>query len=194
MSYLYIYFNLNNNGFSGIVFFLSLLSILFAISVFLNKNPIISIFFLIALFTSISLNLIILGYNFLGLSYLLVYVGAVSILFLFIIMLLNIRISELLNDTRNSIPLVIFTSMVLSLLMFEDIRKYIYILISKYNKLHYVISNSWDNNLISLTDISCVGNTMYTTYSILLIISSFILLLAMIGAIVITKKESIENI
>src|ERR1700722_4911012 len=51
--------------------------------------------------------LIMLGLNFIGLSYLLVYIGAVSILFLFILMLINIRISELLIDTSNSIPLAI---------------------------------------------------------------------------------------
>ena len=50
----------------------------------------------------------ILGFNFIGISYLLVYVGAVSILFLFILMLINVRISELLSNTSNSIPLAIF--------------------------------------------------------------------------------------
>jgi len=54
---------------------------------------------------SIACYLFILGINFIGLSYLLVYVGAVSILFLFILMLINVRISELLNDTSGSIPL-----------------------------------------------------------------------------------------
>jgi NADH-ubiquinone oxidoreductase chain 6 len=49
-----------------------------------------------------------LGFNFLGLAYLLVYVGAVSILFLFILMLINVRISELLSNTSNSIALAIF--------------------------------------------------------------------------------------
>jgi NADH-ubiquinone oxidoreductase chain 6 len=49
----------------------------------------------------------ILGLNFIGLSYLLVYVGAVSILFLFILMLINVRISELLSNTSNSIPLAV---------------------------------------------------------------------------------------
>jgi nicotine oxidoreductase len=64
---------------------------------------IVSALFLIGLFLSISCYLIILGLNFIGLSYLLVYVGAVSILFLFILMLINIRIGELLTDTSNSI-------------------------------------------------------------------------------------------
>ena len=47
--------------------------------------------------------------KFIGLSYLLVYVGAVSILFLFILMLINIRVSELISDTNNNIPLAILT-------------------------------------------------------------------------------------
>jgi NADH-ubiquinone oxidoreductase chain 6 len=68
---------------------------------------IVSVLFLIGLFLSISIYLIFAGLNFIGLSYLLVYVGAVSILFLFILMLINVRISELLVDNINSIPLAI---------------------------------------------------------------------------------------
>src|SRR3954471_10671556 len=87
---------------------ISLISILCGILVIISKNPIVSVLFLIGLFLSISSYLIILGLNFIGLSYLLVYVGAVSILFLFILMLINVRISELLSNTNNSIPLAIF--------------------------------------------------------------------------------------
>ena len=87
--------------------FISITSIICGILVIISKNPIVSVLFLIGLFLSISSYLIILGINFIGLSYLLVYVGAVSILFLFILMLINIRISELLSDTSNSIPLAI---------------------------------------------------------------------------------------
>src|ERR1700712_6115431 len=86
---------------------LSLVSILCGILVIISKNPILSVLFLIGLFLSIASYLMILGLNFIGLSYLLVYVGAVSILFLFILMLINVRISELLSNTRNSIPLAI---------------------------------------------------------------------------------------
>jgi NADH-ubiquinone oxidoreductase chain 6 len=84
-----------------------LIAILCGILVIISKNPIVSALFLIGLFLSISCYLILLGLNFIGLSYLLVYVGAVSILFLFILMLINVRISELLNNTSNSIPLAI---------------------------------------------------------------------------------------
>ena len=73
------------------------------------RNPVVSVLFLIGLFVSIAGLLILIGYNFIGLSYILVYVGAVSILFLFILMLINIRISELLSETNNDIPLAILT-------------------------------------------------------------------------------------
>jgi len=68
---------------------------------------IVSVLFLIGLFLCISGYLILTGLNFIGLAYLLVYIGAVSILFLFILMLINVRISELLIDSINSIPLAI---------------------------------------------------------------------------------------
>jgi NADH-ubiquinone oxidoreductase chain 6 len=98
---------------------LSIIAIIFGISVIVNKNPIISILFLIGLFGSISSYLIILGLTFIGLSYLIVYIGAVSILFLFILMLINIRISELQSNTSNSISLTILSSISISYCLFE---------------------------------------------------------------------------
>ena len=87
---------------------LYIIAILLGILVIISKNPIVSVLFLIGLFLCISAYLILTGLNFIGLSYLLVYIGAVSILFLFILMLINVRISELLTDSINSIPLAIF--------------------------------------------------------------------------------------
>jgi NADH-ubiquinone oxidoreductase chain 6 len=96
------------NGFKiEFVDFIFLLSIFFGIFTIVSRNPIISILFLIGLFINISGLLILVGYNFIGLSYILVYLGAVSILFLFILMLINIRISELLSESNNNIPLAI---------------------------------------------------------------------------------------
>merc|ERR1711877_94728 len=89
-------------------------AILCGIFVIISKNPIVSVLFLIGLFLSISSYLMMLGINFIGLSYLLVYVGAVSILFLFILMLINVRISELTSDSSNSIPLAIFIGVFLT--------------------------------------------------------------------------------
>jgi len=108
MNNLYILSESFTNGFrTEIMDIISIISIFCGILVITSKNPIVSVLFLISLFLSISSYLIILGLNFIGLSYLLVYVGAVSILFLFILMLINVRISELLSNTSNSIPLAL---------------------------------------------------------------------------------------
>jgi NADH-ubiquinone oxidoreductase chain 6 len=109
MSNLFFLYNVStgfNPQFLNILIIISLLSGIFII---ISKNPIISVLHLIVLFSSISCYLIFLGAKFIGLSYLLVYVGAVSILFLFILMLINIRVSELISDTNNNIPLAILT-------------------------------------------------------------------------------------
>src|SRR5258706_2172603 len=99
--------------------FISVASIICGIFVIISKNPIVSVLFLIGLFLSISSYLIILGINFIGLSYLLVYVGAVSILFLFILMLINVRISELLSNASNSIPLAIIITIAFTYPLYE---------------------------------------------------------------------------
>jgi len=170
------------------------IAILLGTWVIISKNPIISVLFLIGLFLSISCYLILTGLNFIGLSYLLVYIGAVSILFLFIVMLINVRISELLIDNINSIPLAIlvgglFNYFVYSILpnmmiTFNNLLYYANI----YTKLANVTSVSWEGYLAETSHITSIGNILYGNYSIWLIITSIILLLAMVGAIVITLK------
>ena len=98
---------------------ISVLAVLCGILVIIIKNPVLSVLFLIGLFLSIASYLMILGLNFIGLSYLLVYVGAVSILFLFILMLINVRVSELVSNTRNSIVLAIFISISFNFPIYE---------------------------------------------------------------------------
>lgn len=184
---------------------IALLSILLGIFIIISKNPIVSVLFLILLFSSISCYLIFIGIKFIGISYLLVYVGAVSILFLFILMLINIRVSELIGDTNNNIPLAIlaiigfflpFSTVVPNMDHIKSIS-----LLSNINwvveskvvdsdtNLIYVTSKNWDGNLVDTTDIISIGNIMYTSYSIWLLITSIILLLAMVGSIVITIKQ-----
>jgi NADH-ubiquinone oxidoreductase chain 6 len=108
------------NGYNiEILNILSLLVILSSIFVIIIKNPIISVLFLIGLFAGVSAYLIILGISFIGLSYLIVYIGAVSILFLFILMLINIRISELHSNTNNSIPLAAIITIIFNYTLFQ---------------------------------------------------------------------------
>lgn len=207
---LYILNETYTNGYNLLALNLfSLSSVLCAISVIISKNPIVSVLFLIGLFLSIASYLITIGINFIGLSYLLVYVGAVSILFLFILMLINVRISELFSDTKNSIPLVfivailfssllslilphnttLFTVMGFKLNVFNKYTNYLNKIYELYsNELYYATTNIWDNNISEANDISSLGNTMYTTYAIWLIMTALILAVAMVGAIVITIK------
>lgn len=115
MNYLLHIFETVTNGYKvETLDIISLLSILASILVIISKNPVLSVLFLIGLFLSIACYLLLLGLSFIGLSYLLVYVGAVSILFLFILMLINVRVSELTTDTTNSIPLVLLIGLFFS--------------------------------------------------------------------------------
>ena len=194
---------------------ISLASILCGILVIISKNPIVSVLFLIGLFLNIAGYLMMLGINFIGLSYLLVYVGAVSILFLFILMLINIRISELITDNNNSIPLAvmigIFFNITLYKLLPSNAVKIVYVdnasksifnalnnnVIYQLKTLFYVnnddislvTSQTWDGGLAESSHITSIGNILYTSYPLWLIITSLILLLAMVGAIVITIKQ-----
>lgn len=199
---LYVVKEIVLNGYKDIFLdFLYIIAILCGILVIISKNPIVSVLFLIGLFLSISCYLILLGLNFIGLSYLLVYIGAVSILFLFILMLINVRISELLIDTTNSIPLAIilgiaFDYSVNSVLPYITVNNYdtyniinVFSSVSNSVGLIYVTSKLWDGNLAENSHISSIGNIIYTNYSIWLILASIILLLAMVGAIVITIKQ-----
>ena len=214
------------NGYKAEVLdIISLVAILCGILVIISKNPIVSVLFLIGLFLSIASYLMILGLNFIGLSYLLVYVGAVSILFLFILMLINVRISELLSNTSNSIPLAIFITISFYYLVYQilpysitSFNSYTVYLYNTFNDIWYnnnsdylnkffklngteldngeisfVTSKIWDGNLAETSHITSIGNIMYTSYSIWLILTSIILLLAMIGAIVITINKNNVN-
>jgi len=192
------------NGFSlSFLDIITIISFLSGIFIIITKNPIISVLYLILLFSNISCYLIFIGIKFIGISYLLVYVGAVSILFLFILMLINIRVSELISDTNNNIPLAILAVLAFFIPYSNiipdakinssetnvDLLENLTSSFSSEKLVSYVSSNNWDNKIVDITDIISIGNIMYTSYSIWLIITSLILLLAMVGSIVITIKQ-----
>ncbi|KAH8836202.1 NADH dehydrogenase subunit 6 (mitochondrion) [Drechmeria coniospora] len=198
---------------------LSIVAVIFGITVITNKNPISSLLSLIGLFASISVYLILSGLTFIGFSYLIVYIGAVSILFLFILMLINIRTSELQSNNWNSIPLALFVTILFNYTLFQLLPYYIAIINSYNNKISnllyylptskysdiitninknldintsnvmFVTSNNWDGNMTETSHISTIGNILYTSYNMWLFMASFILLLAMTGAIIITIKQ-----
>lgn len=206
----------SNNFNYGMLNILFLSSILCGVLVISSRNPIVSVLFLIGLFLSVAAYLMMTGINFIALSYLLVYVGAVSILFLFILMLINVRISELLTDNNNSIASAIIITIIFTLVLYEPLPSNLNInrginisslkkdhLVSYNNeldsfdilynmlnsdKISLVTSQTWDGMLIEISHISTIGSIIYTVYPMWLILTSIILLLAMVGAIVITLK------
>lgn len=206
------WFILNETITNGMVYntlnLVSLIAILFSISVIVTKNPIFSVLFLIGLFITIALYLMMLGINFIGLSYLLVYVGAVSILFLFILMLINIRISELATENNNSVSLAVI------IIGFVSINEFFFkitempIMGPAVGGLHNEASSGeaglginslpetlvaiysvWDEKISETSHITTIGNIIYTNYPLWLLLTSIILLLAMVGAIIITIKQ-----
>lgn len=222
MSNLFILNETFTNGLSyNFLYTISVFSILCGILVVISKNPIVSVLFLIGLFLNIAGYLMMLGINFIGLSYLLVYVGAVSILFLFILMLINVRISELVTDNNNSVPLAAIIGIIFNLTLFKLLpnnfvaKGYLYNLglnkvtinadettnfyasygLNSYNSelynddLSFISSHIWDAVLAETSHITTIGNILYTAYPLWLILTSIILLLAMVGAIVITIKQ-----
>jgi len=223
MSSLFVLNETFTNGLNySLLNIISITSILCGIFVIVSKNPIVSVLFLIGLFLNIAGYLMMLGINFIGLSYLLVYVGAVSILFIFILMLINVRISELITDTSNSIPLAVMIGIFFNITLYKLLPSNITVGASVYaynvsknflpspietssvSYINYSISNSsylynsdlsfvtsqmWDGVLAEASHITSIGNVIYTSYPIWLILTSIILLLAMVGAIVITIKQ-----
>jgi NADH-ubiquinone oxidoreductase chain 6 len=127
---------------------LEFLIVLFTIFIIINRNPIISVLFLIGLFLFVAIYLIIIGLSFIGLSYLLVYIGAVSILFLFILMLIDIRISELHTETNNSI----FLSLLIGILYYNIISSNIYYhnIIFNINKIKVYESSNIKHSLYNI--------------------------------------------
>lgn len=206
--------NITNGYNINVLDIVSVLTIISGMYVLISKNPIVSILFLIGLFAGVSVYLMLIGLYFIGLSYLIIYIGAVSILFLFILMLINIRISELQSFNNNSIPLASFITIAFSYIIFQILpyslavinnffsninEKFYNISLNTYHKnnintinedILFANSNNWDTNLVTSSDISNIGNILYTSYNIWLIITSFILLLAMVGAIAITIKQT----
>lgn len=216
---LLVLFDFMNSGFkTEFLEVISLIALLFGVSVIVIKNPISSLLCLIGLFGTVAVYLIVIGLNFIGFSYLIVYIGAVSILFLFILMLINIRKSELLSNNVNSVPLALLIIILLNytwiqvspqyeavsnssdavinnlvyLNLFNEITniwKSIFTSVDKnVANIMFITSNSWDGFMVGTSHIATVGMVLYTTYNMWLLMASLILLLAMVGCIVITMK------
>ena len=163
----------------------SFIAILSAIMVTISRNTVHSVFFLILDFISISCLFIMIGAEFLGMIMLIVYVGAVAVLFLFVVMMLNVaqQKNQWFASTKSSSHIPI--GLLISLIIFFEI-----IIVVGGWKYKPDLSNSILINISSeLTNTHSLGNILYTDYIHLFQLSGIILLVAMIGAIVLTFRK-----
>jgi NADH-quinone oxidoreductase subunit J len=163
----------------------SIIAVISAIMVTVSKNTVHSVFFLILDFISISCLFIMIGAEFLGMIMLIVYVGAVAVLFLFVVMMLNVAQQKnqwfASQESSGHIPVGLIIS---TIIFFELI-----IVIGgwKYKPDLFDINNSVNNSSVSNTH--SLGQVLYTDYIHVFQLSGMILLVAMIGAIVLTFRK-----
>ena len=163
----------------------SIIAVVSAIMVTASKNTVHSVFFLILDFISISCLFIMIGAEFLGMIMLIVYVGAVAVLFLFVVMMLNVAQQKNQWFAGQATSKHIPVGLIISTLIFFEII----IVIGgwKYKPEIFDINNSISRASISNTHL--LGQILYTDYIHVFQISGMILLLAMVGAIVLTFRQ-----
>ena len=165
----------------------SIIAIVSAIMVTASKNTVHSVFFLILDFISISCLFIMIGAEFLGMIMLIVYVGAVAVLFLFVVMMLNVAQQKNQWFSSEASSKHIPVGLIISTLIFVELI----IVVGgwKYKPDLFNINNSIEINNVSNTH--SLGQVLYTDYIHIFQISGMILLVAMIGAIVLTFRKRV---
>lgn len=193
--------------------FLSIGAIISGILVITSSNPVMSVLFLICVFVNVAGYLIITGVGFIGLSYIIVYVGAIAVLFLFVIMMLNLQLAELSSIGREYTQNMPLATIIGSLFMFEMLNilptnmflKDLSNVFGNFNTLTSKVVGSQSDSLsinntfnMSITDttmysssqISSIGEVIYTNGTMWLIICGIILLLSMVGPITLSLNKS----
>nr|YP_009402831.1 NADH dehydrogenase subunit 6 [Compsopogon caeruleus]ARX96188.1 NADH dehydrogenase subunit 6 [Compsopogon caeruleus] len=179
--------------FNLIFYYFSSFSFICALMVILSSNPVHSVLFLILVFCNVAGLLFLLGAEFLALLFIIVYVGAISVLFLFVVMMLNVR-SKKTVQYSSIIPLGFFISSLLLIQVLLVINIDFIDIGNWYNKINFIHESYtiWFYTLSSLTNMEVIGLALYEDYSYLFILCSLILLVAMIGAIILTLHQRID--
>ena len=157
------------------------------IFVIFSKNPVNSVLFLVLAFLNSTFLFILIGAEFVDIILAIVYIGAVAILFLFVVMMLDIQITTLMFNIKRYIPLaLLFAGIILA--------EIIYLTVFKTSK------DNLDTFIRSKNNTEQIGDVLYTEYFIDFQLSGIVLLLAMIGAIALThvyrptiKRQNIES-
>ena len=184
-----------------------------ALMVITFKNPVYSVLFLIFNFVCSAMLLFLLDAEFLPIIFIIVYVGAIAVLFLFVVMMLDIKMTETQIDILKYFPIGSFLAiafLIEILLVLNNTlqshgvlnnvdysQPYIFELL-KYWEFKPFIAD-WTNILTSCTtDIAALGNIMYSNYFLYLLLAGLILVVAMLGAVVLTitfnRKSQVQII
>ena len=163
----------------------SFIAIISAIMVTVSKNTVHSVFFLFLDFISISCLFIMIGAEFLGMIMLIVYVGAVAVLFLFVVMMLNVAQQKnqwfSARESSKHIPV----GLIISVIIFFELI----IVIGGWKYKPDVVSAMSLNIDSSISNTHAIGYVVYTDYIHIFQLSGMILLVAMVGAIVLTFRQ-----
>jgi NADH-quinone oxidoreductase subunit J len=177
------------NYMEQVLFYLfSAVAILSGLMVIRAENPVHSVLFLILTFFNVSGLLLLLEIEFLAMVFLVVYVGAIAVLFLFVVMMLNIKIGKDNNDLLKYLPIGAIVGVIFLMEIFLITRKdYVALSTTDLGSTPLV---EWGSLFNSLTNVEVLGQLMYTYYFYFFIVAGFILLVAMIGAIILTMQAS----
>jgi len=177
-------------------YFSSSLTLLSGVMVIQARNPVHSVLFLILVFFNAAGLLVLLGLDFFAMIFLVVYVGAIAVLFLFVVMMLNIKIAEINEKRLRYLPIggVLGLLFLFEVLLIVDNDLIPLLLYNTESFLEFQNSSfvNWSENLQTVTNINAIGNLVYTYYFYFFLLSSLILLVAMIGAIVLTMQKGIR--
>ena len=180
----------------------SSLALLSGIMVIQSRNPVYSVLFLILVFFNAAGLLLLLGLDFFAMIFLVVYVGAIAVLFLFVVMMLNIKLAEMNEKKLRYLPVGGFLGCIFLFEIFLIVDNDLIPLISsgsagtpdlwvgRVESLLYF--TEWSHLINTLSNISALGLLIYTYYFYYFLVASLILLVAMVGAILLTLHKGVS--
>lgn len=167
-----------------------------AIMVIGARNPIHSVLFLILVFCNAAGLLLLLEVEFLAMVFLIVYVGAIAVLFLFVVMMLNVKVIEFHENISRYLPIGGFIGIIFLLEILLVVDNDLIPILTTSAEMNSTLGEAlpstiilWVNKIHSLTNIEVVGQLLYTYYFYWFLVASLILLVAMIGAITLTSQK-----
>lgn len=170
-------------------YFLLFMFVLCTVFVLISENPVHSVLFLILTFCISAAILFIFNVEFLALIFIIIYVGAIAILFLFVVMMLNVKINSFISFIK--LPFLLFLSFILFLIIFYFLNGvFVYEQNIIFFKLPYQIFNFLIDNLANA---DVLGQILFNSFLSCFLIAGLILLVAMVGAISLTLNYRSER-